>query len=188
LIVLTGFGPFANYKENISCSIIQSLKFNNNNLEIKKLILSVNWKYSINKYKKFLNKQLVLPQFVILLGIHSKRYYLMESYAWNFAFGNDIDNHIKFGFIKWKLNLWLKTQFNIDKILSILSNRINIKCSYFPGFYLCNYIYYWAILLSRKQYPVLFIHIPQDENLKNGTEIIYKIIQNISKYFNRVRN
>lgn len=180
MIILTGFGPYAKYKDNVSGKIVQALDITDFNLKIKKYILSVSWNSSIRGYKEILNRASFFPHFVILLGIHSSKYYHLETRAWNFAYGNDIYNHLKFGIIKYKLNLWLKTKLDIRKMYSSLKKiETNVKLSNFPGFYLCNYLYYWALSLSNDQYPVLFIHIPYNESISKGTEIISKIIQNI---------
>jgi pyrrolidone-carboxylate peptidase len=180
LIILTGFGPYANYTSNITSKIVQCLKITDIPIEIKKTILPVKWNYSVKKYQETLNNFTSSPQFVILLGIHPSRHYSLESFAVNFAFGKDIDNNIKFRLIQYKSSLFLKNEFNLRRILKVLKTEIKIKQSYFPGFFLCNYIYYWALKISKKQYPVFFIHIPHKENLTNGLKVISKIIKYIA--------
>jgi len=180
LIILTGFGPYSNYKNNISSKIVQALDITEFNLKIKKQILSVSWKSSVKQYKEIIKNLSSKPDNVILLGIHSSKHYYLENFAWNFAFGKDIDNQIKFGVIRYKMNLCLKTKLDLKKIYDALKDRINLKLSNFPGFYLCNYIHYWALSLSYNLYPVLFIHIPHKECVRRGTETISKIINMIS--------
>lgn len=179
MIILTGFGPYNNYRENISNKIVNVLDNTDINIQIRKQILPVSWNSSVRQYKEILNQLSSTPDFVILLGIHSSKHYCLENIAWNFAFGKDIDNRIKFGIIRNKLNIWLKTNLDVEQIYSLLRKRINIKLSNFPGFYLCNYIYYWALSLSNNHYPVLFIHIPHRENISKSIEVISKLIKTI---------
>ncbi|MFX1346257.1 MAG: hypothetical protein ACFFBC_09235 [Promethearchaeota archaeon] len=177
MILLTGFTRYGNYKENVSGLIVKNLVFKNFN--IKKVILPVSWNLSINSYKNILNKLEEKPKIVILLGIHSNKHYHLEKFSWNIAFGQDNGNHIKFGMIEKNLRLWLKTPLNVRKLYSFLKNSIDIRISYFAGTYLCNYIYYWALLLSCNEYPALFIHIPENEKLSRGISFINMIIRTI---------
>lgn len=180
MIILTGFGPYGNYKENISSLIVQNLEIADLDINIKKEILPVSWKFSIRLYQDIFNKLPRKPKIVILLGTHSNKHYHLENLGWNFAFGKDIDNHIKIGIIRYNLHLWLRTILNVRKLYSLLKERIDIKLSNFAGTYLCNYLYYWALSLSDKKYPVLFIHIPNNEKLNRGVEIISTIIRTIN--------
>lgn len=186
MILLTGFGPYSNYENNISSEIVESLEIASLNLNIKKLILPVSWHFSVKKYKETLYNLSVPPDFVILLGIHPNRHYTIESHALNFTFGKDIVKRIKFGLIRYKLNLRLQTTFNLGKLISFLGHKTRVKQSVFPGFYLCNYIYYWALLLSQEEYPVLFIHIPHKELLSRGIDMISKIIKIITLYYDQL--
>jgi pyrrolidone-carboxylate peptidase len=175
--LLTGFARYGKYKENVSSLIVKNLDIKDFN--IKKKILPVNWKFSISSYKNTLNKLGEKPKIVILLGIHSNKHFHIEKFSWNVAFGQDNENHIKFGFIERNLHLWLKTPLNLRKLYSLLKNTIDIRISYFAGTFLCNYIYYWALLLSCNEYPTLFIHIPDNEKLSRGISFINMIIRTI---------
>ena len=179
MIIVTGFGPYGKYKENVSRLIIQALESTNFEIKLRKEILPVSWKSSNKLYKQVLNTSISKPQLVILTGIHSSKHYSLEKIGLNFAFGKDIDNHFKFGVIEYKLNLWLKTTLDIAKIYSGVRNNIDLRLSYYAGFYLCNYVYFLALLLSKNRYPVLFIHIPHKESVNRGREIMNKIIRTI---------
>ncbi|MFX0083652.1 MAG: hypothetical protein ACFE94_18030 [Candidatus Hodarchaeota archaeon] len=179
MILLTGFGPYGNYKENISSLIVQSLEIKDMDIEIRKEILPVSWKFSIKLYKDILNGLSKKPRIVILLGIHSNKYYHLERFSWNIALGLDIENQIKIGIIRYNARLWFKTKLNLKLLCSLVRNKMKIKLSNFAGWYLCNYIYYWALSLSDNKYPVLFIHIPHHENLSKGIETIRMIIKTI---------
>lgn len=180
MIILTGFGPYGIYKENISSLIVQNLEIVDLDITIKKEILPVIWKLCIKSYQDLINKISRKPKIVILLGIHSNKHYHLETFGWNFAFGKDNDNLIKFGIIRYKVNLYLRTILNVRGLYSLLKERIDIKLSNFAGTYLCNYLYYWALSLSNKKYPVIFIHIPNNENLNRGIGIISTIIRTVN--------
>ena len=177
MILLTGFDRYGSYKENLSGLIIKNLDIKD--LNLKKEVLPVSWKLSLNSYKNLLNKLGKKPKIVILLGIHSNPHYHLEKIGWNFAFGQDNGNNIKFGLIKNNFHLWLRTPLNLRELYPLLKNTINIRISYFAGTYLCNYIYYWALLLSCNKYPTLFIHIPDNEKLSRGINFVNKIIRTI---------
>lgn len=180
MIILTGFDPYDNYKKNISSLIVQNLEIVDLDITIKKEILPVSWKSSIKSYQDILNRLSREPKIVILLGIHSNKHYHLEKIGWNFAFGKDNDNLIKIGIIRYNVNLCLRTILNVRGLYSLLKEKIDIKLSNFAGTYLCNYLYYWALSLSNNKYPVIFIHIPNKENLNRGIEIISTIIRTIN--------
>ncbi|UCC19384.1 MAG: hypothetical protein JSV62_14965, partial [Promethearchaeota archaeon] len=114
-------------------------------------------------------------------GIHSNRNFHLEKLGWNFKFGEDSEKNFKFGPIKLTSSPWIKTILNIDKVYSNLKDKKKISISYFPGFYLCNYLYYSALYLSRKKYPVIFIHVPDkgyiSEYIKKFNLILQTIIR-----------
>ncbi|MFX0137283.1 MAG: hypothetical protein ACFFDN_26835 [Candidatus Hodarchaeota archaeon] len=159
MIVITGFGPYSQFSTNLSSEIVKKLSLNSGKFSLVKKILPVSWKESIFSYKKLLSK-LLKPELVILLGIHSSKRYYLEKFGWNFKIGNDNENKFKFGPIKIYSPPLLKTIINLKETYQILKGKMNISISSFPGLYLCNYLYYWALFLSNKEYPVIFIHVP----------------------------
>lgn len=177
MIILTGFGPYQSYRDNASGLIVQEIESNNFELKIRKEILPVSWKSSIRLYKRVLYNSNTPPKCVILMGIQSSKHYSLETVSWNFAFGKDIDNCFKLGVIKYKLNICLRTSLDILSLYSKLKNRMELKLSYLPGFYLCNYVYYLALSISQYQYPVIFIHIPHEESIKRGIKTVNQIIK-----------
>jgi len=179
--VLTGFGPFKNNIRNLSGEIARVFNSQVKDYQIIKKILPVSWKNSINSYKNILEKIRELPKLVILLGIHQSKNLQLEKYAWNFKCGQDIDNRVKFGIIKRYYPLRLKSIIDIPKLYSSLKNVMNISISKFPGFYLCNYLYYWALDLSKKEYPVMFIHIPAKGKLNECINKIRDILETTIK-------
>jgi len=56
LIILTGFGPYDNYKRNISSEIVNNFEIADLDINIRKEVLPVSWKLSIRSYQDILNK------------------------------------------------------------------------------------------------------------------------------------
>ena len=181
MIILTGFGPYGNYATNLSSEIVKNLQFDNDKFHIVRKILPVSWKKSIRTYKKLLLDLKSTPKLVILLGIHTNTKIYLEKYGWNFKFGDDIENQIKFGPIKLTSPLWIKTTLNLNVLYSTLKDKKIFSISFFPGFYICNYLYYWALYLSKKEYPVIFIHVPDKGNINEITKKIENILTTILK-------
>ena len=96
---------------------------------------------------------------------------------------NKNENKFKFGPIKISSSLWIKTPLNLSKIYSNLEDKSTISISYFPGLYLCNYLYYWALYLSKKEYPVIFIHIPSKGDIFECIKKVRKILKVIIKVY-----
>lgn len=178
-IILTGFQKYSKFSLNLSGEIVRSFddKFQEYNLE--KIILPVSWNRSVDLYSKFVNTTEYNPSLVILMGIHSKNRFSLENNSFNCAFGKDVDGFYKWGLINIKKPLRLKTTLNIIKIYKTLRSSLKLSISYFPGFYLCNFIYYWALDLSKNKYPVIFIHIPSKGDLEDSLANIKKIVKEI---------
>lgn len=179
MIILTGFEPYGRFKENISGNIVSKLVLAKVQTHIIRKILPVSWDLSLNSYRTLLIQANSDPKLVIMLGIHTKKNYSIEKYGWNFVLGNDINNKVKAGFIKFNTPLFMKSIINIKQVYLISKQISNKSISFFPGTYVCNYIYYLALLLSKKRYPVLFIHIPYKEELNKGIEVIRGLIEAI---------
>jgi len=181
LILLTGFGPFGKSTKNLSGEIVRKITSEINNHHIIKKILPVSWKRSIEYYKRTITKLNTQIELVILLGIHANNTINIEKFGWNIAFGKDIENKLKLGLIKYGFPFYIKSILDVNQICLKLKDRTNISISYFAGLYLCNYIYYWALFLSNCEYPVIFIHIPQnielDEGLKKIEELIVLVLK-----------
>ncbi|MFW9822099.1 MAG: hypothetical protein ACFFE4_04145 [Candidatus Thorarchaeota archaeon] len=178
MIILTGFGPYDKYEENISGKIVNGLKESAFGMKLMKAVLPVSWKFCIESYKQLLNKA-SNPKLAMLLGIHNSKSYNLETYSWNIAFGKDIRHRFRLGPIRLFSKLNYKTTLNLEKLFKSLYPRLKIRISYFAGYYLCNFIYYWALLLSENKYPVVFIHIPYNAEQEEGLKIIEEIISSI---------
>lgn len=172
MILLAGFEKFSNYKINLSEVVVYNFEIRLLGHQVKKLILPVSWKRSNSCYKNFVSQLGKNPDLVILLGIHSGSKIRIERYSWNFSFGLDEDNKFRFCPINLIPKIRFNPKFNINRIKNLKSDEINLEFSSFMGFFLCNYVYFNALLLSAKNYPVIFIHIPDHASLE---EIIVKI-------------
>ena len=181
-LILTGFCPFGHFSTNLSGEIVKRFSFEDECFSIVKKILPVSWKRSIRTYEDLLSRLASKPLLVILLGIHSSNNFHIENMGWNFKIGKDIDSKLKFGPIKFNFYPWIKTMLNLKKVYSVIEDKTNVSISYFAGYYLCNYLYYWALHLSNKEYPVIFIHVPDKGNIAEyvkKVEIISRAFINI---------
>jgi len=175
--LLTGFGPFGKITKNLSGEIVRKIKPKINSHHIKKKILPVNWNRSIEYYKRMIAILKTRLELVILLGIHSSKNIHIEKVGWNIVFGKDIENKLKFGLIRYRFPLYIKSILDINQMYYNLKDKTNISISYFAGSYLCNYVYYWALFLSNDEYPVIFIHIPQNIELDTCLKKIEEMIE-----------
>ena len=178
-IVLTGFEKFGNLSSNLSGDIVRYFDDKFQEYSIEKIILPVSWKRSVELYLEFIRSIELKPSLVVLLGIHSKKRIYLEKLSLNWVFGKDVDGFYKMGFINIKKALKFNTILNIKEIYKALKYILKLSISYFPGFYLCNYIYYWALDISKNKYPVIFIHIPRNGKLKDSLSYIKKIVEEI---------
>lgn len=181
MIIVTGFGSYGKYSINLSSIISKTLQFDHNNFQILRGIIPVNWSQSIRTYKRLLSESELEPELVILLGIHSGSKICLEKFGWNFKIGDDNKNKLKCSPIKLYSPLLMKTTLNLNKIYLNLEDKTGISVSHFPGFYLCNYLYYWALYISKKRYPVIFIHIPDKGNINEYTKKAEMIVKSIIK-------
>jgi len=178
-ILLTGFEKFDNFSSNLSGEIVRYFDDKIQQYSIEKLILPVSWKRSVKVYLEFLKSIQFKPYLVVLMGIHSKKRIYLEKRALNWGFGKDVDGFYKMGFINIKKPLKINTILNLKKIYKVLKNSLKLSISHYPGFYLCNYVYYWALDISKNKYPVLFIHIPRKGKLEDYLSYIKRIIEEI---------
>lgn len=181
MIILTGFGQYGKNTLNLSSEIVEKLELSNLDFPLVKKVFPVIWDLSLSSLKNLLSQVNSNPKLVILLGIHESKKFRIEKCGWNFVFGKDIKSKFKFGLIRYNSPFILKTVLNINKLYSYLQiqDKKNISISNYPGIYFCNYIYYWALLLSEQKYPVIFIHIPHKIKLDTGIIMIGKLIKTI---------
>ncbi|MBW2999114.1 hypothetical protein KY339_00445 [Candidatus Woesearchaeota archaeon] len=153
-ILVYGFGPYKNYKENISEKVVRKIKPRKN---LVKAVFSSKF-----DRKMFLDKiRKVKPDIVIGLGQHTRgRKIRIERKAVNLKKEKIISkNKPKQRFLNLKLkkdrNSWL---------------------SYNAGKYVCNYSMY---LISGLDVKFGFVHIPKDYGLSRAVRFIDGIIKNL---------
>lgn len=178
---MTGFGPYGNFATNLSGEIVKKFSCNYEEFSVVKKIIPVSWKRSIKTYERLLSGLASKPKLVILLGIHSSKMFHLERIGWNFKIGGDIDYKFKFGPIKVYSPPWIKTMLKLNDIYSVVEDKRRVAISHFAGYYLCNYLYYLALYLSNKEYPVVFIHVPQKEDITKSIKKIDILIKAIIK-------
>ena len=176
MIILAGFEKFSHYKINLSEKVVKNFENQLVGHQIKKLILPVSWKKSISCYKEFISHKEIKPDLVILLGIHSGSSIRIERYSWNFTYGLDEDNKFRLCPIYLLPKIRISTTFNINMIKSLDSDAIKLEFSSFMGLFLCNYVYFNALLLSANKCPVIFIHVPNNAPLGDLIVMIKRIL------------
>jgi len=182
MIILTGFEKFSLFSENISESLTKSFPESIQNIQIIKKVLPVSWMDSIENYKNLLTSIKSYPNLVILTGVHSGKKILIERYAWNLTIGLDNSNKYKIGFINLTEPFRKKTSLDLERLISLINKPKKISISSFPGFYLCNYLYFWALSLGKGGYPVIFIHLPFSVNIRKLERNLVNIIKIIINY------
>lgn len=182
MILITGFEKFGQYTQNLSEYIVRSFSNKILNQVLIKRILPVSWKKSIKVYQSLVRR--TKYNLVILTGIYAGKKVLIETSAWNLAFGLDNYHNFKLGFIRFIKPLRQKSIINTLELFKKLQVHDNIAISNYAGNYLCNYLYYWALYFAQKAYPVIFIHIPAKSNSEIMKENVYRIIKTIISILN----
>ncbi|MFX1492955.1 MAG: hypothetical protein ACFFBZ_01595, partial [Promethearchaeota archaeon] len=149
MIILTGFEKFGEYALNISEEIVRNFPDNFEDSIFTKKVLPVSWKKCFKDYERILYRIKSNPRLVILTGGYSGKNILIERYGWNLAFGLDNENKFRIGIIKFKKFLRLKSILNLKKIISNMNSTRNISLSSYAGLFICNYLYYSALLLAK---------------------------------------
>jgi len=183
MILLVGFEKFGKFSQNLSKEVVKFFPDNLNKTSIMKIILPVSWDNSIICFKEILNSLESFPDLIFILGIHTRKKVQIERYAWNWAFGIDELYKFKIGFIKFTRPFRAKTVFNLNRLVKFNTKQNFLSISHNPGFFLCNYIYYWALVLSKEKFPVLFMHIPQNGNRKDLICLTENLVKQIITVF-----
>ena len=179
MIILAGFEKFSSYKINLSESIVKNFGNQLIGHQIRKLILPVSWKRSISCYKTFISHFAVNPELVILLGIHSGSKIRIERFSWNLSFGLDEEKKFRSRPISILPKMRTSTIFDIKRIKSLKSDKFKLVFSSFMGLFLCNHVYFNAMLISANRYPVIFIHVPHHAPLGELITIIKRVLYDI---------
>ncbi|MBD3227220.1 MAG: hypothetical protein GF329_03445 [Candidatus Lokiarchaeota archaeon] len=179
MIVLTGFEKFGHFTENLSEKITQIFPETIQDIPIIKKVLPVSWRFCFEVYKNLLKTINIKPELVVMMGVYLGKRILIERYGWNIAIGLDYYNKYRFGFIKLTDPLRETPNIDFKKLISIINKPNKISLSSYPGFYLCNYIYFQALYMGKGNYPIVFIHLPSKwdiQDLKNNIIHIINVI------------
>lgn len=161
-ILLYGFKPYKNWKDNISERIIKKIR---NRKNLKKVIFNVEFNKNqfINVVRRF------NPNVIIGLGQHPRSKKIrIERRAVNLKkkSKNEVPKRISKKDIRY-----LFTNFKLKK-------DKKSRISYDAGTYVCNYsIYIISDFSKNKDIRFAFIHIPKDYNLNAAVRCIRKILQ-----------
>ncbi len=160
-VLITGFGPFGDVKENPSQKLLKSL---NELLPQDKFICEVlpvsysfceDWILEQNRHEF---------AFVLHFGVAMKSEKIrLEKKAKNFCGeGKDITGFSKTGLIKENEPKSLVSQVNTEHLAEWLNNEgFPCEVSEDAGDYLCNFLYFISLLHFSGN--VLFVHIPSEK-------------------------
>ncbi len=163
-VLLTGFGPFADFEINPTAIIVeQLLTLNIENVTIKTLILEVDFDKALPDYESLLNE--FKPDLILNLGLSATTNAIkLEHVALNIGYDNYTENTENKTFFALNTHAQnaLITSIDTSKLATqICEKGVPCKRSNHAGTYLCNYIYFhslqWTLLQNAK---ALFIHIP----------------------------
>ncbi len=165
-ILISGFCPFAGFKENITQKLLTDLPKIINGNEIYKAVLDVTYQTAFNTLDKEIVR--INPDIVIATGMAASRKYIsIEKIALNIASSALADNSgtiLKDSVIVKGADVALMATLEYPN--SIYENQM-IANSYSAGTYVCNDIFYRLLERStRTAYPYIsFLHFPSEENI-----------------------
>lgn len=175
---MTGFQKFPPYQVNCTEELVKIIRNNPMEFQDKKAfeivteILKVSWQDSFPPMANAIKQ--TKPNAIISFGIGTTEIEL-EKRAIKVFSGTDVDgkfppaltdiNGANEYLTTFSESVLQEMKAKIDNISPNLSCKIDNHC----GCYLCNYLFYRTLHLTQKNnedIPVLFIHVPQDKNLK----------------------
>lgn len=178
-IIMTAFEPFDGRETNISLEVLKAIDG-----DIIKKTIPVSYKKAPIEIKKILEEK---PDILVLTGEAVSRNKLtIEKFAYNEEGAKIPDND---GLLIEKEAIdnagMAKYQSNIDVDLVVKKlNNSDILVSNDPGRFICNLVYYTALLeIDKKNLTtkVVFIHYPGEKNVNIIKEIFPTYIKNIIK-------
>lgn len=180
-ILVTAFEEFGNIKGNSSLEVLKRLDIKD------KIILPVSYKRAKEELAKAISN--MKPDFVLCLGQASGEKKLrIEMLGINYTRGSipDNDGVLKDrGFVKENGSLALKTNLEIEDLVSRLNEKNACYLSLSAGAYICNTTYYTALDLMKGN--ALFVHLPCYEGQTTkfptmSTDLMAKAINDIIDY------
>ncbi|OXU23998.1 hypothetical protein TSAR_006264 [Trichomalopsis sarcophagae] len=166
-VLVTGFGPFGNYKVNPSWEAVKLLPklFDESEKSDIKLIIeeiAVAYESVSSKVKELWQKH--RPSIIVHVGVSYVANCLTIECQANSKGYNRPDVFDKCPKEENIDHITLKTKCNVQDLCEIVSKKLEDKnckvcISYDAGRYLCEYIYYQSLSIEEPQ--VLFIHVPE---------------------------
>ena len=187
MILITAFKPFNNRNENASEEVLKRIDTSSN---VYKAYLEVDLTRTIIGFNEALN--ISKPNMIIMLGEAGRSEFIeIEKEAHNILDFKIVDN---MGFkpkgvkILESMADTLNTSLDVDKLVSYLkTNDYKVKESYNAGTFICNCLYYNALLENNNS---IFIHLPRLNNDSLAKDIktmdldeMIKTIKEIINYY-----
>ena len=166
-ILLYGFGPYREFRDNITAKIIKSLPPRR---RLKKVVFPV--RFHRGQFVEAIER--FEPDIVLGLGQSSRRRIEVESQAAN-------RRCARVGSPPRPISLHAPTQ-----LLTTLTLKIGREAgkSSNAGDYVCNFSMYVMLDHIRRngsEIPYGFIHIPHDHSLKKAARLVEKIVRRLSR-------
>ena len=171
-ILITGFEPFRGSDTNITQEIISQLPAQIGNREIVTICLPVSFQRAPVALQQAIAQH--QPDMILLLGqCPASESIRLERFAMNMMDAKNPDND---GYTPSEETIYLKaplayhSPINIKTIVHHLQEKeLPAVVSNSAGLYVCNRVYYEALLLQRK---ALFVHIPKNFDISKSFQSI----------------
>ena len=168
-VLVTGFGPFDDYEVNSSweaASLLPTMGLRARGEEIVVVAKEIKVSYKDVKERIPALWEEIKPDLCIHVGVFSERVIKYERFASNNGyFLPDVDSCLPESTIHPGSPDKLETSLNLTELSQQVAgivakggDEVKIKVSHDAGQYLCDFIYYTSLHLSKG--PVLFIHVP----------------------------
>lgn len=162
-VILTGFGPFGEVKENPTQKLIELLKNEMQNELYQFFILPVSYEYGSEWSSKNIDSNTSL---VVHFGVaaNSKLIRIERTAKNQTGSSNDIDGISGQGKISGLEIETIQTGIDVSGLVdSMCASGLECELSDDAGDYLCNYIFFKSLQVKSDQ--VLFVHVPPEEEL-----------------------
>lgn len=162
-VILTGFGPFGEVKENPTQKLIELLKNEMQNELYQFFILPVSYEYCSEWSSKNIDSNTSL---VVHFGVaaNSKLIRIERTAKNQTGSSNDIDGISGQGYISELETETIQTGLDVSGLVdSMCASGLECELSDDAGDYLCNYIFFKSLQVKSDQ--VLFVHVPNEKEL-----------------------
>lgn len=171
-VLLSGFGPFLDIKDNPSEVIVRSLA---QSMNVPHIILPVVFGQAFDHLKALCQEQ--NPDIVLMFGVAATRSKIcFERIGLNWVESKNPDTSMRIpptGKINLEQELALMSSLDLEKIISQynLSERQHVEISYSAGAYVCNDLYFRMLNEKSIEAEKLFIHVPSFDCMDQSLQI-----------------